>query len=314
MNEKQKQQIQLLIAKFDEWLTAVKFHPNSRKRYCSDIRVFVDWLEENTSITTISEISPTHLQQYQIVIYNYEREKEGRLAASTQRHKLGTLRKFFGWLVDTQQLAYNPSASLKMPRKSHHLPEVLTKKEVIKMLEVFPLRGNLNIRNRTILEIFYATGIRIGELLNLTLYDVDLETNTLCVSSGKGDKTRIIPLTETAREILSLYIKTSRAYYTRNCSNNLLFVSIKSGAKLHHPNVWTIVKQASTKANITKKVSPHTLRHSFATHLLSGKADIRQIQLLLGHKNLASTEIYTQIAVSDLRKVLQRCHPREKKK
>jgi site-specific recombinase XerD len=319
MDDAQKQQFQLLAAKFEEWLKAINFSKQSIENYCGDLQRFISWIEENTNCKTVIAINPQHLQQYQIALYNTEIQvKEGktkRLTPGTQLRKLAAIRKFFSWLVLTNQIAYNPAASLQLPKKAKSIPStLLTKAEVKRLIEATTTQTAVDCRDRAIIELLYATGIRRAELLNLSLYDLDLEGATLSIKEGKRKDSRIIPLTNVVIEILKLYINESRPKFPNNSSKTLLFISSRSGGKLDAADVDRILQKAIAKAGIKKHVTPHTLRHSFATHLLKGKADIRQVQKLLGHRRLSSTEIYTRVEVSDLKEVLQRCHPRADKK
>jgi site-specific recombinase XerD len=158
----------------------------------------------------------------------------------------------------------------------------------------------------------YATGIRRAELVSLSIYDVEMQTGTMRIEHGKGDETRLVPLTETAVTALKLYLEESRSCFATEAGQIRLFVSSRSGGKLDADDIRRIVGKWCKNARIKKHVTPHTLRHSCATHLLKGKADIRQIQKLLGHRRLSSTEIYTHVELGDLAEVISRCHPREK--
>jgi site-specific recombinase XerD len=147
----------------------------------------------------------------------------------------------------------------------------------------------------------------------LTIYDVEMTTGTMRIEHGKGDETRLVPLTETARTALKLYLAEARSVFATEAGQIRLFVSSRSGGQLFADDIRRIIKKAYKAANIKKHISTHTIRHSCATHLLKGKADIRQIQKLLGHRRLSSTEIYTHVELGDLAEVIARCHPREKK-
>jgi len=303
--------------RFEEWLRAINFSPRTRLGYVRAVKLFFDWLAENTAVSLVAEITPQHVQQYQIRLYNYERCEEGkeprRLAVGTQMIQLAAIRKFFGWLLAEQQIAFNPAASLQMPRLPRRLPSgVLTPPEAKRLVESTPTKKPLDIRDRAILEVMYATAIRRAELISLTIYDVDLQASTLRIEHGKGDQTRIVPLTETAKTALRLYIEEARGLYAKQPGQVHLFVSSRSGGNLDDGDIVRIVAKTAKRANIKQHVTPHTLRHTCATHLLKGKADIRQIQRLLGHRRLSSTEIYTRVELSDLAEVIARCHPREK--
>ncbi len=336
MNESQQQRLKIMAERFSEWLEAINYSPKTRVNYTRDVRVFLDWLADNTAINSLVDVTPAHLQQYQIALYNFERHDENgsspsvsagaaaatkekteskRLSVGTQANRLAAVRKFFSWLLSEQQITYNPATTLQLPKQPHRLPRgVLTKAEARRLIETTPTTKPRDIRDRTILEVLYATGIRRAELIALTIYDADLQAATLRIEHGKGNTTRIVPLTQSAIAALKLYLEEARAVFAREAGQVRLFVSSRSGGALDDDDIVRIVRKAATRAGIKKHVTPHTLRHTCATHLLKGRADIRQIQKLLGHRRLSSTEVYTRVELTDLAEVIARCHPREKRK
>jgi integrase/recombinase XerD len=331
MTTAQKQRMILLAERFDEWLAAINYSPKTRVNYLRDVKGFITWLADNSSIASIVEVTPAELQQYQMAIYNYERSlvpasagpeahvsvsvEKKRLAVGTQACRLAAVRKFFSWLAAEQQIAYNPASALQPPKQPQRLPaNVLTRNEAKRLIESTPTDRPRDIRDRAILEVLYSTGIRRAELIGLTIYDLDFDNATLRIERGKGGSTRIVPLTETARSALKLYLEEARGAFARETTQTRLFVSSRSGGPLDDADIVRIVEKAARRAKIKKHITPHTLRHTCATHLLKGKADIRQIQKLLGHRRLSSTEVYTHVEISDLREVISRCHPREKKR
>jgi integrase/recombinase XerD len=309
----------LLAERFDEWLGAINYSPKTRVNYKQSTRMFLEWLSDNSQVGSIGEVTPAHLQQYQMWLYNYEREEEGReprrLSVGTQALRLAAVRKFFSWLASQQQIAYNPASALQVPKRPERLPaNVLTKSEAKRLLEATPTDKPRDIRDRAILEVMYATGIRRAELICLEVYDVDFDNSTVRIERGKGSATRVVPLTKSAMAAVKLYLEEARSLFARESAQVRLFVSSRSGGPLDDADIVRIVQKAGRRANIKKHITPHTLRHTCATHLLKGKADIRQIQKLLGHRRLSSTEVYTHVEISDLREVITRCHPREKKR
>ena len=324
MNESQKQRLKLMAERFSEWLEAINYSPKTRVNYTRDVKLFLAWLSENTALNSIVEVTPAHLQQYQIALYNFARhdDKEAatkekaapkRLSVGTQANRLAAVRKFFSWLLSEQQIAYNPASTLQLPKQPQHLPRgVLTKTEARRLIEATPTIKPRDIRDRTILEVLYATGIRRAELITLSIYDVDLQAATLRIQ-GKGRRERVVPLTQSAVVALKLYLEEARGIFAREAGQVRLFVSTRSGGPLDDDDIVRIVAKAATRAGIKKHVTPHTLRHTCATHLLKGRADIRQIQKLLGHRRLSSTEVYTRVELTDLHEVIARCHPREKR-
>ncbi|MCA1600090.1 MAG: tyrosine-type recombinase/integrase [Acidobacteria bacterium] len=319
MTESQKQKLDLLRARFVEWLEARNYSPRTRPDYNRYVRDFLRWVSEHSEASSITEITPVIAQNYQLFLCHPPAREDGTpaktLSLAAQGCKLAAVKTFFTWLVRTQQLAHNPAALLQPPRQPFTLPrDVLTQLEARRLLEATPTSKPLDIRDRAILEVLYATGIRRAELLALTIYDADLPAATLRIEHGKGNTTRIVPLTQSAIAALKLYLTEARSHYVTATSQTGLFVSSKSGAPLSDNDMVRIVRKAAKRAGLTKRVTPPTLRHSCATHLLQEQADIRQIQKLLGHRRLSTTEIYTHVEIGDLQEVIARCHPREQKR
>jgi integrase/recombinase XerD len=312
MTEGERSNFELLIERFVEYLGARNYSPKTRVNYRHDVRAFVAWLAAETPGRAIGEVTPAHVRQYQMALYG-EQEGGRRLSVRTQGYRIGAVRCFFRWLVDEQALAYNPAASVRVPKQGDRLPRsVLTKAEARRLLDATPMVGARDTRDRAILEVLYATGIRRAELVALSIYDLDVGAGRLLVRAGKGNQDRVVPLTETAREALTAYLDRSRPRFAREAAEAHLFVSSRSGGPLRDSDIPRIVEKAARRAGISKHVTPHTLRHSCATHLLAGRADLRQIQKLLGHRRLSSTEVYTRVEVGDLAEVVARCHPRSK--
>jgi integrase/recombinase XerD len=319
MTEQAKQRLELQRQRFIEWLEAINYSPKTRINYARDVQRFLDWIAANTTAASIAEITPAHLQQYQLALYHAEPNADGSenqtLAVGTQAAKLAAVKKFCAWLVAEQQLAHNPAAQVQYPRRPRTLPRnVLTQEEARRLIESTPTQKPRDIRDRALIEVLYSTGLRRAELIALTIYDLDLQTSTLRIEHGKGDATRLVPLTHSAIAALKLYLSEARAVWAKAANQTHLFVSTRSGGSLDDADIVRIVQKAARRAGLAKHITPHTLRHSIATHLLQGHADIRQIQKLLGHRRLSSTEIYTHVEIGDLQEVIARCHPREQKK
>lgn len=319
MTEREKQKVELLRLRFLEWLEAIQFSPKTRVNYARDVRLFLEWLSENTDVAGVAEVTPQHLQQYQIALYQQAQSEEDgevkRLAVGTQAAKLAAVKKFCEWLLSEQQIAHNPAGMLQSPRRPRMLPrDVLTQEEARTLIESTPTRKPRDIRDRALIETLYSTGLRRAELIELQIYDLDLAASTLRIEQGKGHRTRIVPLTSSAMAALKLYLDEARSLWAKAANQTHLFVSTRSGGPLDDADIVRIVQKAARRAGLAKHVTPHTLRHSCATHLLQGQADIRQIQKLLGHRRLSSTEIYTHVEIGDLQEVISRCHPRERKK
>jgi integrase/recombinase XerD len=319
MTEREKQKVELLRLRFLEWLEAIQFSPKTRINYAREVKLFLEWLSENTDVAGVAEVTPQHLQQYQIALSQQSQSEEDgevkRLAVGTQAAKLAAVKKFCEWLLAEQQIAHNPASLLQSPRRARTLPrDVLTQEEARALIESTPTRKPRDIRDRALIEVLYSTGLRRAELIDLQLYDLDLAASTLRIEQGKGHRTRIVPLTSSAMAALRLYLDEARGLWAKAANQTHLFVSTRSGGPLDDADIVRIVRKAAKRAGLSKHVTPHTLRHSCATHLLQGQADIRQIQKLLGHRRLSSTEIYTHVEIGDHQEEISRCQPRERKK
>jgi integrase/recombinase XerD len=289
---------------------------NFSEKTINDYRVHMNFFFRYLSslhIDKISQVTRDVIQEYQTYLYYFERAGK-KLSFGTQYSKLTAVKSFFRFLVKEDYLPYDPSSAIELPKRRKNLPRgIMSVKEVIKVLET-PSGGNpLSLRNRAILEVLYCTGIRNTELRCLTLFDVDMPNHQLRVRYGKGNKERIVPLGDIASRHIERYLTEGRPHIVReHPSQNLLFVS-RHGKKLNASNLIWIVKKYIKKAKIGKDITPHCFRHSCASHMLKGKADLRHIQELLGHASVQTTQIYTKVELSNLKEVHKRCHPREKK-
>ena len=237
-------------------------------------------------------------------------EELGRLEleSSSIARKLAALRGYFRFLVKERVLSTNPAALLRSPKPKRKLPVFLTTDEVDRLIAVPDVSTHLGQRDRTILELLYSCGLRISELLSLTRETVDLHEQLLRVV-GKGNKERIVPFGEGARAELDRYLTFARPEFPVRPRVTALFLNARGGA-LSRVSCWKMVGAAARAAAILKTISPHTLRHTFATHLLDNGADIRFVQELLGHAHISTTEIYTHLTRENLRAVFRLCHPR----
>lgn len=300
---------------FSAWMEARNYSVRTTPDYDRYVRNFLDWLARGASVSTISQVSPAHLRRYQLFLCRPSPPRDGEpprvLSVSSQICRLAAVKTFFSWLMRTGQIAHDPASAIETPKQPRTLPHViLTRAEARLLLESTPVERPLDIRDRAILEVLYATGVRRAELLSLAVGDADTRAATLRVERGKGGRSRVLPLTVGACAALALYLREARPVFA--AGGSALFVSSKSGGPLSDNDVARIVRKGAVRAGITKRTTPHTLRHSFATHLLQGGADIRLIQKLLGHRRLSTTEVYTHVEVGDLRRVIRRCHPRGK--
>ena len=236
---------------------------------------------------------------------------EGTLSLAARRCYLDAVRHFFLWLVRRGAILADPAHDLPLPNVERLPRRVLTEAEARRLMNA-PSRWNVQgQRDRAILEVLYGCGLRRGECVRLDVTDVDLGQETLVVRSGKGRKDRVVPLTGQAAKALDLYLRESRPEFQKDSRVSALFLS-KYGRRLCSTGLaGTLVRHAPV-ARIKGAIFPHTLRHTYATHLIKGKASIRHVQELLGHQSLESTVVYTRVGVEDLREIIERCHPRER--
>ncbi len=233
---------------------------------------------------------------------------ESGLAPTSIRRAQSSLRTYFKFFLNEGLLDKDPTEGLESPRIGRPLPTVLSIQEVNRFLNALEIDSPFHWRDKTILEVLYATGIRVSELINLKLTDLDIGGG-ICTVTGKGSKERIVPLGDPAIEALVFYLKNLRASLDRGKSGGYVFLN-RNGRRLSRTAIWSIVHQTSQVAGINKKVSPHTLRHTFATHLLEGGADLVAVQELLGHSDISTTQIYTHLDREYLRDVHKKYHPR----
>ncbi|WP_186578298.1 site-specific tyrosine recombinase XerD [Aquibacillus kalidii] len=242
----------------------------------------------------------------QVMQYLYELNEQGK-SSSTIARTLSTLRLFHQFLVREYNTSNDPTLHIETPKKERKLPKVLSSQEIDALLK---MEGDdpLTIRNRAMLEILYATGLRVSELVALKMNDLHL-TMGFVRCFGKGSKERIVPLGNIAKETVESYLALSRNKLLKNKATEELFVN-HQGNRLTRQGFWKILKAISSEAGITKEITPHTLRHSFATHLLENGADLRAVQEMLGHADISTTQIYTHVTKSRLKDIYQTYHPR----
>ena len=213
--------------------------------------------------------------------------------AKTKAHYLSVYNSFYNYMLFNKKINSNPCEGIKMPKIEKKLPNYLTDEEIDKLLDIRLIKP-IDYRNKAMLEVLYATGIRISELINLEFSQIDLNDCTIRVL-GKGKKDRIVPIGNTAIHYLTLYLEEYRRFLLKTKTSNYIFIN-KDGNKISRQGFFKILKQIAKTSGIEKDISPHTLRHSFATHLLNNGADLRVIQELLGHENLVTTEIYSHLS------------------
>ena len=232
---------------------------------------------------------------------------EGASSKSLARF-ISTIRSFHQFALREKYAAKDPTVLIETPKYDRKLPDVLEIDEVLRLLETPDLSKNNGYRDRTMLELLYATGMRVSELIQIELEDVNLIMGFIRVF-GKGNKERIVPLGDTVIEYLNTYLETVRPQLLKNTITDTLFLNMH-GKPLSRQAIWKMIKQNGIKANILKTLTPHTLRHSFATHLLENGADLRAVQEMLGHSDITTTQLYTHVSKSQIRKMYNEFHPR----
>ena len=235
-------------------------------------------------------------------------ERDRGLEPASVARLLVAIRMFHRFLAEEGVLSGNVTDSLESPKLWKHLPEALNFSEVEELLAAPDSRHLPGLRDLAMLELLYATGLRASEVVSLRISQLDLEGGTLRVL-GKGSKERMVPVGRKAREVLRRYLKRTRAQWSRSDSGDTLFLS-RAGRSVSRQTVWLVIKKYAKQCGIRKKIYPHILRHSFATHLLEGGADLRVVQELLGHADIVTTQIYTHVDKSRLKNIHQRFHPR----
>ncbi len=274
---------------------------NTRKAYADDIDQFLSFLDQK-GVTSLSQVS-----RKQVLDHLMAMKEKGMSTNSISRH-LVSIKVFFRYLQQEGLLDKNVTDTMDSPRLWKILPDTLSEKEVDLLLKAPDMRKPLGVRDRAILEMFYASGLRVSELANLQLSDLHLEEGYIRVI-GKGRKERVIPVAQDSANILECYLDEVRPLLCDNKYIQNVFVTRREKA-LCRQRLWQIIKKYTKDAGIMKNVTPHTLRHSFATHLLQNGAPLRVIQEMLGHADIATTQIYTHVNPERLKSIHQKFHPR----
>jgi integrase/recombinase XerD len=266
------------------------------------LEAFAQWLSAVARISKPAEVEPGHFADY------LAWRKRSGLAAASIKLEAVALRVFFRFLLARKILSSNPAENLSVPRIPKHLPETLDTSAITRLLESVNEVDAFGLRDRAMLELLYASGLRISELCNIRLENLDLTDGMIRVT-GKGNKTRLVPVGSEARTALGRYLEIQRPKLISRRSGAEIFLSVR-GRKLTPQRVWQLIKRYAARAGLEANVYPHLLRHSFATHLLVGGADLRVIQEMLGHADISTTQIYTHVDSSHLKAAHKKFHPR----
>lgn len=273
---------------------------NTLAAYRSDLTGLTNWLVKRNC-------KPVEARRDQLLAYLAQRVADGAQPRTTAR-LLSSMRRFYRYLVREGRLQEDPSARIDSPRLGRPLPETLSEEEVESLLAAPDVRGPIGVRDRTMLELVYATGLRVSELVQLRCDQVNFRQGVLRVI-GKGGKERVVPIGEEALDWLQRYLSQARAHLLGDSAEGCLFLNQRGGA-MSRQAFWHRIKIYGRMAGIQRPLSPHTLRHAFATHLLNHGADLRVVQMLLGHSDLSTTQIYTHVARERLQELHAKHHPR----
>jgi len=269
--------------------------------YGSDMAMYLSFLENN-GVKDISEADTPVILKHLIAM------RDAGLGARSRARHLVTIRGFYRFLVQEKLLKHDPTRLIDLPKSGLKLPDVLSVEEVRLLLSIPDTKTPTGSRDAAMIELLYAAGLRVSELINLKLQAVNMEAGFVRVF-GKGSKERIVPIGFFAKEKIDDYLKTARPLILKSIASRYLFVA-RAGKPMTRQGFWKLLKRHALKAGFNKKITPHSLRHSFASHLLEGGADLRAVQLMLGHVDISTTQIYTHVAREHLKKIHKKFHPR----
>ena len=288
--------IDTYIDEFIEYLIIdKKYSENTIKSYKNDLKKFENYIKKQ-----INNINENDIKNY-IKYLNKENDD-----TKTISHNISTLRSFYKFLLIEKKVKNNPMEYIELPKIRKSLPKTLSIEEIDKLLDI-KLKDAFSYRNKAMLELMYSSGLRVSELVNVNIHDIDT-SNCIIRIMGKGSKERIVPLGDYAINYLELYLKEYREKLVKKEMNDYLFLN-NHGKKMTRQGFFKILKQLAKEKNIKTEFSPHTLRHSFATHLLNGGADLRSIQEMLGHESISTTQIYTSVSNEFIDKNYHKYHP-----
>jgi integrase/recombinase XerD len=272
---------------------------NTIEAYSSDLRRFLEFVKGK-------QVSPIRAGQEDIT--DYLSSLDGVLSARSIARNLSAIKMFYRFLISEGKMAQSPARLLETPRLPSRLPGVLSRQEVDLLLSQPDSSHSLGLRDRAMLELLYATGLRVSELVGLRISGVNLEAGYVR-TLGKGSKERIIPIGREATESMKAYLFSSRPEFLKKRNSPYVFLNLR-GRPLTRQGFWKIIKKYAARAGIKKEITPHSVRHSFASHLLEGGADLRSVQVMLGHEDISTTQIYTHVTRERLKQIHEKYHPR----
>ena len=276
---------------------------NSINSYNTDLVKYIEWLRMKYEVRSLTDISSEMVKKY------IQTLKRGGFESSSISRKISAIKAFHKYISNDEGII-DQATSIKKPKKEEKLPTILTVEEIDLMFNTIKGSEPMDLRNRCMLEFLYGSGLRISELLDLTPQNIHIHSKEINII-GKGNKERIVPLSDMAIDAFNKWMSKGKIHF-KTKPGNYLFIN-KSGDKLTRQGVWKLIKEIAKNAGITKEISPHTLRHSFATHLLNNGFNLRYVQFLLGHKDISTTQIYTHITLDKLREDYLQAHPRARR-
>ena len=292
------------INEFDMYLQVNRnLSVNTRNSYKTDLLKYAEYLKKKYEVIDVSNVTSEMVKKY------IQTLKKGGFESSSISRKISAIKAFHKYMSQTYSMI-NPTASIKKPKKEEKLPTVLSVEEIDMMFNTIKGSEPLDLRNRCMLEFLYGSGLRISELLDMKTENINIHQKELHVI-GKGNKERIVPLSDMAIDAFIKWMNKGKIHF-KSLPGNYVFVN-KSGEKLTRQGVWKLIKEIAKNAGITKEISPHTLRHSFATHLYNNGFNLRYVQFLLGHKDISTTQIYTHINLDKMRSEYLDAHPRARR-
>ena len=289
------------VEEYTSFMTNVRHKSmNTVESYKRDVTQYITYLNES-GIQDATLATKTTVLSYLLAL-----QKKGK-ATSTVSRTLASLRSFYLFIMQNGRVSSNPTSNLEAPHVEKKAPQILAGDEVERLLEQPDTSDNKGVRDKAMLELLYATGIRVSELINLDITDINIPMSFIRCRGGK--KERIIPMGNKAKEALENYIKNARGYMLKNKNETALFVNC-NGMRLSRQGFWKLIKHYRSAAGIQAEITPHTLRHSFAAHLLENGADLHSIQEMMGHADISSTQVYSRMMNSKLKDVYAKAHPR----
>ena len=302
--------VALWLERFDDYLQLRGFTENTRQSYGYSVRRFLRFVADR-GLTTVAELSRGEVDAYRVHLHHWRKANGEPLALSGQAAKLNAVLSFLRYLYDEKLILANPAQGVRLPKRPDKLPAGLPdESQVVKLLETPDTATPLGLRDRAILELLYSSAIRNTELRLLEIANLDLVRLEVRVECGKGRKGRVVPIGKPAADWVEAYLKDGRPWLVRDPDTRPVFLNTL-GRMMSAELLAEMVRERSREAGLLGKVTPHTLRHACATHMLAHRAGLSHLQQLLGHASVETTRRYARVEISDLREVHRRCHPRE---